>query len=250
MEYIRVDNDNLSKEHICCAIADKKHQAGVECKKQWMQNQLQYNYTFYKLNAKGKVFIEYVDAEGVWAPINAPNYLYIHCLWVSGSFKGKKLSTTLLNYCIEDAKNRNKSGICVITGTKKIPFLSDKARLIHAGFKTTDKIESYELLALTFDDNNTLPKFSENARANNIANLGYVVFYSPQCPYILNCIKEMQEVAKERNIALEIIELNSKEEAQNMPCVFNNFAVFYDGKFVTHHLLNRGYFEKLIDKKV
>ena len=28
-EYINLDIDNIDKEHICCAIGDKKHQEGV-----------------------------------------------------------------------------------------------------------------------------------------------------------------------------------------------------------------------------
>lgn len=249
MKYIKLDNDNIIKEHICCAISDKKHQEGVDSKKKWIQNQFVNYHTFYKLNEKGKVFIEYVDAEEAWTPIIAPNYLYVYCLWVSGSFKGKGHSTILLDYCIEDAKKRNKSGICVIAGTKKTPFLSDKSRLLHAGFKTIDKIDNYELMALTIDNNRPMPKFSENAKTGAITNRGYVVFFSPQCPYILNCIKEIQEVAKERHLELETIEINSRTMAQDMPCIFNNFALFKDGKFVTHHLLNRGFFEKLIAKE-
>ena len=33
MEFITLTNENLEQEHICCAIGDKKHQAGVESKK-------------------------------------------------------------------------------------------------------------------------------------------------------------------------------------------------------------------------
>ena len=38
-------------------------------------------------------FIEYIPAENAWVPINADGYMYIDCLWVSGSFKGKGYST-------------------------------------------------------------------------------------------------------------------------------------------------------------
>ena len=29
-EFINITNENLSTEHLCCAIGDKKHQAGVD----------------------------------------------------------------------------------------------------------------------------------------------------------------------------------------------------------------------------
>ena len=38
------------------------------------------------------------------------------------------------------------------------------------------------------------------------------------------------------------------EKAKAMPCVFNNWAVFYDGKFETVHLLNEGYLKKMLER--
>ena len=37
---------------------------------------------------RGKCFIEYIPGENAWVPIEAEGYLYINCLWVSGSLKG------------------------------------------------------------------------------------------------------------------------------------------------------------------
>lgn len=51
-----------------------------------------------------RYFIEYVPAENAWAPIDAPGYMYIDCLWVSGQHKGHGYSNLLLNECIRDAK--------------------------------------------------------------------------------------------------------------------------------------------------
>lgn len=250
MDFIKIDENNIHTQHICCAISDKKHENGVKSKKEWILKNKNYNHTFYKLNENGKVFIEYVDAEGAWASISAPNYVYIQCFWVSGKYKGSGMSVDLLNYCINDAKQRNKSGICVIVGGKKLPFLSDKSRLIYAGFKSVDKIGEYELLALMFDDNGDYPIFGENAKKNEIENkCDYKVFYTLQCPYILNCIKEMKDTAARKGINLEVKEIESISEAQSMPCVFNNFALFGNGKFITHILLNGNSFEKIIEKQ-
>ena len=35
-QYINLTLENIEKEHICCAIGDKKHQAGVTQKKEWI----------------------------------------------------------------------------------------------------------------------------------------------------------------------------------------------------------------------
>ena len=58
---------------------------------------------FRKLNARGKIFIEYEPIETAWVPIDGKNYEYIYCLWVAGSFKGKGIAKELLEYEIRDA---------------------------------------------------------------------------------------------------------------------------------------------------
>ena len=37
-QFINITLDNLNSEHLCCAIADKKHQCGVDAKKQWLSD--------------------------------------------------------------------------------------------------------------------------------------------------------------------------------------------------------------------
>ena len=100
--------DNIENEHLCCAIADKKHQCGVEVKKQWLKGRLNEGHVFRKLDEKGKVFIEYAPLETAWVPVIGDNYIYIYCLWVSGSFKGNGYAKALLEYCVADAKKQGK----------------------------------------------------------------------------------------------------------------------------------------------
>ncbi len=59
------------------------------------------------LNAK-KCFIEYLPSENAWVPIEADNYIFIDCLWITGKLKGYGYSNDLLNECINDAINNKK----------------------------------------------------------------------------------------------------------------------------------------------
>ncbi|MDR0271773.1 MAG: GNAT family N-acetyltransferase, partial [Clostridiales bacterium] len=118
MELLNITPENLCAEHLCCAIGDKKHAAGVEEKKAWLSQRLSEGHVFRKLDAKGKVFIEYAPLETAWVPVIGENYFYIYCLWVSGSFKGMGYGKNLLDYCIIDARDKNKSGVCVISSKK------------------------------------------------------------------------------------------------------------------------------------
>ena len=56
--YINLTPENIEKEHICCAIGDKKHQDGVESKKEWIRAKFSDGHVFRKLDARGKIFIE------------------------------------------------------------------------------------------------------------------------------------------------------------------------------------------------
>lgn len=244
-DYINLRQENLADEHLCCAIADRKHQEGVDAKKAWLKERLGEGHVFRKLNAKGKVFIEYAPVETAWTPVIGDNYLYIYCLWVSGSFKGQGHGRALVQYCIADAQKQGKSGVCVISSLKKKPFLADKKFFELLGFETVDTINNdYLLLALSFDD--TKPRFAEQVKSQSIPGQELTIFYSPQCPYIKNCLEQIENYCQANQIPLALIAVDTREKAKALPCVFNNWAVFHRGKFVTVHLLNEGYLQKLL----
>lgn len=118
MEYIRVTNDNIQKEHICCALSNNKD-IQVLSKKSWLKERFDDGLVFLKSEQRGKCFIEYIPAENAWNPIVADGYMYIDCLWVAGSFKGHGYGGELLNTCIEDSKNKGKKGLCILSAAKK-----------------------------------------------------------------------------------------------------------------------------------
>ena len=93
MEYIRITKENIDKEHICCALSDKQSLA----KKEWLKQRFDEGLVFYRSAERGKCFIEYIPAENAWVPIEADSWLYINCLWVSGSMKGHGYSSELLS---------------------------------------------------------------------------------------------------------------------------------------------------------
>ena len=244
-EYINLTIDNIDEEHICCAIGDPKHQEGVTQKKEWIKNKLKDGHVFRKLNARGKVFIEYEPLETAWVPISGNNYEYIYCLWVAGSFKAKGIGKELLEYAINDAKENGKSGICTLVSKKKKPFLGEKKFFEHFGFEAVDSIEDYELMALKFEESET-PKFNDIARNMKIDNQDFTIYYSNECPYVEYEVKELSDYAKEKNIKLNFIKIDSLEKAKNVPCIFNNWANFYKGEFISNTILNANALEKLL----
>ncbi|MDU1879454.1 MAG: GNAT family N-acetyltransferase, partial [Finegoldia magna] len=82
MEYIRVTKDNIETEHICCALSNN-NDIQVCSKKEWMKSCFDDGLVFIKSEKRGKCFIEYIPAEDAWIPIEADEYMYIDCFWVS-----------------------------------------------------------------------------------------------------------------------------------------------------------------------
>ena len=244
-EYINLDLNNIDNEHICCAIGDPKHQDGVDRKKEWIKEKLKDGHVFRRLDARGKIFIEYEPIETAWTPVVGKNYEYIYCLWVAGSFKSKGIGKELLEYAISDSKEKGKNGICTIVSKKKKPFLGEKKFFEHFGFEVVDSIGEYELLALKFKDGE-MPKFNEPARNMKIDNKDFTIYYSNECPYVEYEVKELSDYASKKNIKLNFVKIDSLEKAKNAPCIFNNWANFYKGQFVSNTILNANAFEKLL----
>ena len=131
MNYIRITKENIDKEHICCAMSGRQSVA----KKEWLRQRFDDGLVFYRSEERGKCFIEYIPAENAWVPIAADGYLYINCLWVSGSMKGHGYSNDLLEACIRDAKEQGKKGICILCAEgRKREFLADPKFLTYKGF--------------------------------------------------------------------------------------------------------------------
>ena len=141
--------------------------------------------------------------------------------------------------------NSNSLCICTLSSKKKKPFLGEKKFFEHYGFKVVDTIGEYELLALSFDNNET-PKFNENARKMQISNKEFTIYYSNACPYVEYEINELTEYSKKNNLKINFIKIDTLEKAKNVPCVFNNWANFYQGKFISNTILNANSFEKMI----
>lgn len=244
-KFINITMENLETEHLCCAISDKKHQCGVQSKKEWLKERLPEGHVFRKLDEKGKVFIEYTPVETAWAPVQGQNFLYIYCLWVSGSFKGKGYGKSLLEYCINDAKSQGKSGVCVLSSKKKKPYLTDKKFVSKHGFEVVDSVDEYELLALSFDG--TKPHFSDSVKQMGIESKELTIYYGLQCPFISNCVSQVKSACEKDGIPLNLTAVDSLEKAKNVPSIFNNWAVFLDGKFQTVQMLNENALRKLLN---
>ena len=234
MNYIRITKENIDKEHICCAMSGKQSVA----KKEWLKQRFDDGLVFYRSIERGKCFIEYIPAENAWVPIEADGYLYIDCLWVSGSMKKHGYSTDLLDECIRDAKTQNKNGICILCAEgRKREFLADPKFLVYKGFKVADISDcGINLMYLPLSENAELPKFKACAKHPKADEHGFILYYTDQCPCTYYWVPKVEETAKEHNISFKAIHITTKDAAQNVPAPVTTYALFRDGEFVTQSI--------------
>ena len=249
MEYIQVTKDNLDKEHICCAISNNAD-IQVSSKKAWLAERLDEGLVFLKSTQRGKCFIEYIPAENAWIPVTAPGYMYIDCLWVSGSLKGHGYADDLLRECIRDAGEKGKKGLCILSSAKKRAFLADPGFLKHKGFAVCDEADNgIQLWYLPFEENAGSPAFRECAKHPGIQEKGYVLYYTNQCPFTAKYVPVIEELAKENGVPFQTVHITDRETAQSVPTPVTNYALFYEGRYVSNEILSEKKFLKMIGKQ-
>ena len=246
-DFINLTTESLADEHICCIIRSKKPHEGIDAKKQWLSDRLKEGHVFRKLNAKATVFIEYAPLETAWVPITGDNYYYIYCLWVSGNPKGEGYGKSLMEYCLANAKEKGKSGVCMLGAKKQKSWLSDQSFAKKFGFEVVDTtVNGYELLALSFDG--TMPKFAQNVKSQEIESQELTIYYDMQCPFVCRNVEMVKQYCDANDVPVSFIQVDTLKKAKELPCVFNNWSVFYKGKFETVNLLDVSYLKRILKK--
>jgi len=250
IKLIEATAENL-QEFGMCGYKNPKVE-GFQRKIRWTQERMKEGMKYKVLvsEAKGTVgAIEYIPGEYAWRPVNAKNFMFIHCLFiVPKNIKGKGFGQMLLDSCIEDAKAKDMNGVAIVT--RKGTWMASNTLFLKNGFEIVDSAKSdFQLLCKSFKDVDKKPSFSESLKNETKFNKGLVIVSSDQCPYTTKAINEISETAiNEYKIKPTIIELKSYKEAQNSPCAFGTFCILYDGKIVAENPISNTRFKNIMNK--
>ena len=152
-----------------------------------------------------------------------------------------------MEYCLADARKKGKSGVCMLGAKKQKAWLSDQSFAKKFGFEAVDTTNNgYELLALSFDG--TKPKFAQNVKKQEIENKELTIYYDMQCPYVYQNIEMIKQYCEMNDIPVSLIQVDTLQKAKELPCVFNNWGVFYKGIFETINLLNIDSLKRILKK--
>lgn len=246
IEIIEVTPQNVEEYGVGC-IRNKKH-PGVRSKIEWYRENFHTGLRIKLLFRKGKLsgFIEYVNGENAWRPVIADNYLFIHCIWVySTKSQGQGLGSQLIRNCIEDARGRGRSG--VVTVTSRGSWLADERLFIQNGFENISSRERFDLLLYEIKKDR-LPEFIKwDSYLDEYQ--GWHLITAHQCPAIAKAIEDMERVAKEESIHLNIKLLKTNCEAKRAPSGYGVFQLVHDGKVLEDHYISGTRFRNIVRKE-
>lgn len=194
--------------------------------------------------------IEYIPGEYCWRPVESSGYLFIHCLFVGfkSAYKGKGYGSLLIDECVQEAKDKNKNGVAVVT--RKGSFMVGSEIFLKKGFEIIDKTPpDFELLVKKFKNNVPAPKFKSGIEQRlSEFKKGLTIIRADQCPYTRKNVNEIIETAKQVfKITPKLIELKNHKEAQESPCAFGSFCIIYDGEVISYHPISNKRFSNIMN---
>jgi hypothetical protein len=248
VEIIDVNQNNISQYPPKCFLNPKNE--GYQIKLEWLKKQFSEGLKIKLLYLEGKCigFIEYIPGEYAWRSVDAGNYMFIHCIWISpNKYKNKGQGSLLIKECIKDAKKQDKIGVAVVTSEGS--FMAGKDLFLKNDFKSIDSSKpSFELMVKNLKKG-ILPKFKDCEKQLNKYQ-GLNLIYSNQCPWVARSIKELSETAKEKGLKLQVTEIKSAKEAQNAPSIYATFNLVYNKKILADHYISNKRFLNIINKEI
>ena len=242
---IDVTPKNVEQETLFC-VKDIKSD-GFKSKRLWFEKRYNEGLKIKILkNEEDKMigFIEYIPALEAWRPVEATNYMFIHCMSVySKKDRNKGYGALLINEAVKDAKVKKMSGVC--TMTSKGPWIATKAIFEKNKFEQVDKIERFELLSKKWDTAATDPKLIDWTLKQKKYK-GWHLLYADQCPWHEKSAIALLNAAHDYDIDLKVTKISTAQEAKNAPSGFAVFNLLHDGKLLEDHYLSETRFRNIL----
>lgn len=249
MDYtiINLTPDNINTYPAVCFISPQ-HQAYLS-KKEWLIQRFSEGMKIkllYEDNAnKANAFIEYIPGNYAWRAVNAENYMFIHCIWVSpNKTKNKGYGSALIECCEKDATEAGLKGVAVICSSGS--FMADKHLFIKKGYKEVQNYGKHSLMVKQFNESK-LPELN-NTETALTQYQGLHIIYSCQCPWVVRFIDEVKPFLKKMGIEPVVTQLMTAKQAQQAPSVYAVFNLVYNGQLLADHYISTTRFENIMRK--
>jgi len=247
---IKVKPDNILEYGVYC-LKNQKNQ-GFQRKYEWFLNQYDSGLRIKILeNASGEQlgFIEYIPIENAWRPAEGNNYLFIQCIFIYPKKNTNiGLGSLLISDCIHEAISKDYNGVAVMTS--KGAWMADKSLFIKNNFVKVDTRDRFELLSYKINPESENPSLIDWTK-NQKDYIGWHIVYANQCPYHEKSVFDLNSVAEEYNIPLNISKLESPSDIkEKSPSGFGVFALLHDCKLLEDHYISKTRFKNIINKEL
>ena len=236
VEMVSLNEWNLDEKG-CYCLRSKPNSTGYTEKNTWLKEQFKEGLKYIKIMEDNKPagFIEYAPIEHSSRVVYGDNYVVIHCLWVQ--ITGKGYASKLIRQCIQDAREKNKSGVIVITNPET-SWTPSKDVFLKNNFIEVDRAPyGFELLVHKFDEGAN-PFFPNDWDERLAAFKELTIVRTPQCPFLNIATDNVIEAAEKLGIEGKIIEMTSREELLRFsPTPYGVYGVIYKNKLLSFHRL-------------
>jgi len=249
MKLVEITPKNAEKETFFC-IKDTKRQ-GFKDKVKWFEKRQKEGLRIKILKSDEDRmigFIEYVPAKYAWRPIDADNYMFIHCTYIySKNDRNKGYGLMLIEDAEKAAKESGMDGVCVMTS--KGGWLANKSIFEKNGYVQIEVKDRYELLSKTWNDQAVKPKFHDWTSQQKKYK-GWHLIYADQCPWNESSVAALINVAMDYEIDLNVSKIDSVSKAKKAPSGFGVFNLLYDGKLLEDHYLSATRFRNILKNEL
>jgi N-acetylglutamate synthase-like GNAT family acetyltransferase len=247
-EIIDTNADNIGGCGICGFKPGRTE--GYRRKCDWLKNRYAEGLRFKVLRSRefGDVgMIEYVPGSHAWRPVDAKDYLVIHCLMVLRKHSGKGLGALLLDSCLQDARKSKCQGVAVVTSSDS--FMAGSGLFIKAGFVSVVSNPPHELLVKKFKKNASDPRFIvARERVLKRCKSGLTILAADQCPMIAKYVKDIAETSEALGLKTKIVRVRNAQQSRELPTPYGVFSVVYDGKLITERPISGTRFRNIMRK--
>jgi L-amino acid N-acyltransferase YncA len=244
----KVGPDNLADCGIGCLTSIRNR--GYQPKVDWLRARFAEGLRFLLFrDEKGKPlgFLEYVPGEYAWRPVDATEWLFVHCLWVYT--RGQKvggLGGRLIRACVEEARQTGARGVAAMVSDGT--WMAGKQVFLKNGFVEAAAVDRFQLIIHRLREGRA-PRFRDIG-GNLEKYRGLHVVYSTQCPMLPKSVNDLSEMAAEHGLKLNVTALESAREAQNAPSYYGVFSLVWNGRLLSDHYVSKGRFKNILRKEI
>lgn len=236
-EIITVTADTVDELGFFCKMSARKSPAW-RAKRDWLMARFAEGLQLRLLGNGERGFIEFMPGAKSWRAIeDAEDYVVIHCLWVVGRSRGRRLARALLAQVDDWARDNGFHGVAALTS--RANWLIAPGVLEHHGFRRVDSCgDTFELQAKSHGILH-VPRLSGAwAQKAEACGPGVTVLRSAQCPYLEDAAAKARAAAETLGLPFKELVMETAEDVRRMsPTPYGTYALVKDGRCLSYHYL-------------